>query len=90
MSHRCYVASVLPVVVRVSTSQGAANLRSDPSTNANIVGVLPRGTLLIVQSALPDRTWYYVTLPEDGAEAWIYNTLIATVNGDLDSVPASP
>ncbi len=87
---RVDVASVLPVVVRVSTSQGAANLRSDPSTNANIVGVLPRGTLLIVQSALPDRTWYYVTLPEDGAEAWIYNTLIATVNGDLDSVPASP
>ncbi len=81
------VADVLPVVVRVRTAEGAANLRSEPTTNSDIVGVLPAETVLIVQGATADRQWYRVTIPGDGAQAWIYNTLIVTVAGDLDSVP---
>lgn len=84
------IATVLPVVVRVRTAEGAANLRAEPTTNGTIVGVLPRGTLLIVDGALADRTWYRVTLPEDSAQAWIYNTLIDTVAGDLAGVPVVP
>ncbi len=84
------VATVLPVVARVRTAEGAANLRAEPTTNGAIVGVLPRGTLLIVQGALADRTWYRVTLPEDSAQAWIYNTLIDPVAGDLAGVPDVP
>ncbi len=81
------VATVLPVVARVRTAEGAANLRAEPSTNADIVGVLPRDTLLIVEGARPDRTWYRVTLPADGSQAWIYGNLIMAVAGDLASVP---
>lgn len=84
---RTPVANVLPVVVRVVTAQGAANLRDEPTTNGSIVGVLPVGTVLIVQSATADNQWYRVTIPEDGSEAWIYNTLITTVAGDLNAVP---
>lgn len=81
------VENVLPVIVRVSTTQGGANLREQPTTNGTIVGVLPVGTVLIVQSANADRTWYRVTLPQDGAEAWIYSQLITPVRGDLGTVP---
>ena len=84
---RVAVADVLPVVVEVTTSEGAANLRDRPTTNGSIVGVLPAGTVLIAQSVTADRQWYRVTIPEDGAEAWIYNTLIVTVAGNLDDVP---
>jgi Tol biopolymer transport system component len=84
------VATVLPVVARVRTAEGAANLRAEPTTNGAIVGVLPRGTLLIVQGALEDRTWYRVTLPEDSAQAWIYHTLLDQVAGDLAGVPDMP
>lgn len=84
---RVDVATVLPVVARVRTSQNAANLRAEPSTNATIVSTLPNGTLLIVQGALADRTWYRVTLPADGTQAWIYGNLVETAAGDLASVP---
>ena len=84
---RVNVADVLPVVVRVSTGANAANLRAEPSTNADLAGVLPNGTLLIVQGANAARDWYRVTLPEDGAEGWIYGSLIAPVAGELQSVP---
>lgn len=87
VASRAQVVDVLPVVVSVTTSQGAANLRSEPSTNGSIVGVLPVGTILFVQGATADRQWYRVTIPQDGAEAWIYNTLIVEVAGDLGEVP---
>ena len=74
-------------MVSVVTAQGAANLRDEPTTNGSIVGVLPVGTILIVQSTTADNQWYRVTIPEDGSEAWIYNTLITTVAGDLNAVP---
>ena len=81
------VATVLPVIVRVRTAEGAANLRAEPSTNASIVGTVPRDTLLIVEGVLADRTWYRVTLPADGTPAWIYGNLVVSVAGDLNSVP---
>ncbi len=87
---RANVAEMLPVVVRVSTGANAANLRSEPSTNAELAGVLPNGTLLIVQDANAARDWYHITLPEDGAEGWIYGSLIAPVTGELQSVPQAP
>lgn len=84
---RAQVLDVLPVVVSVTTSQGAANLRAEPSTNGSIVGVLPVGTVLVVHGATADRQWYRVTIPQDGALAWIYNTLIVELAGDLGEVP---
>jgi hypothetical protein len=81
------VESVLPVLVRVSTTAASANLRAEPSTNADIPGVLPNGAVLIVQGANVDNTWFRVTTPADGAVGWIYYTLIVTVAGDLNAVP---
>ncbi|MCD4687439.1 MAG: hypothetical protein K8S97_16030, partial [Anaerolineae bacterium] len=81
------VETVLPVVVRVSTNEGAANIRASAAVNGELVGVLQTGTLLVVQGANADRTWFRITLPEDGSEAWIYYTLIVPVAGDLNAVP---
>ncbi len=81
------VADVLPVVVRVQTSEGAANLRAQPTTSGDLVAVVQTGTVLIVHGVTADAQWYRVTIPADGVEAWIYNTLIAPVAGDLDSLP---
>lgn len=81
------VETVLPVLVRVTTTAASANLREEPSTNADIAGVLPNGTVLIVQSANADNTWFRITVAEDGVEGWIYYSLITTVAGDLNAVP---
>lgn len=84
------VADVLPVVVRVQTSEGAANLRAEPTVNADLVAVVQTGTVLIVQGVTADTQWYRITIPADGVEAWIYYTLIAPVAGELDSLPEVP
>ncbi len=89
-TERVNVADVLPVVVRVSTGANAANLRAEPTTNAELAGVLPNGTLLIVQASNATRDWYRVTLPEDGAEGWIYGALVAPTQGTLQDVPQAP
>jgi hypothetical protein len=84
---RADVASVLPVVARVFTSEGVANLRAEPTTNANIVGQTSSGQMLFVVGATSNRSWYHITLPADGAQAWIFGNLITAVQGDLASVP---
>jgi Tol biopolymer transport system component len=83
------VESVLPVVARVRTSEGAANLRSEPSTNGAIKDTVPNGQLVIVQGITDNGSWYRITLPADGAEAWIFSNLLVAEQGDLASVPVA-
>jgi Tol biopolymer transport system component len=87
VSSRADVASVLPVVARVFTSEGVANLRADPTTTADIVGQVSTGQMLFVQGATANRSWYRITLPADGSQAWIFGNLITAVQGDLADVP---
>ncbi len=88
VDNRAAIADVLPVVVRVSTAQGAANLRDQPTTNGEIVGVLSSGALLFIQGSAENETWYKITLPADGTSAWIYGNLLTPIAGDLGTVPA--
>jgi Tol biopolymer transport system component len=81
------VESVLPVVARVTTSEGSANLREEPATSSNIVGQALAGQLVFVQGASPDGDWYRITLPEDGAQAWLFANLATVVEGDLATLP---
>jgi Tol biopolymer transport system component len=76
------VASVLPVVARVQTGQGAANLRDEPTTNGAIVGQASVGQIVILQGTNNAGDWYKITLPEDGAEAWLFATLTQVIAGD--------
>jgi Tol biopolymer transport system component len=85
---RAEVSTVLPVVLRVNS--GTANLRAQPSTNADVVGVLENGQIIFVQGTNAARDWYRITLPDDGSTAWIFGNLVTTVEGDLDSVPEIP
>ncbi|NLX09815.1 MAG: SH3 domain-containing protein [Chloroflexi bacterium] len=84
-AERVAVESVLPVVMRLTSS--TANLREQPNTTSNVLGVLTGGQLLFVQGANAARDWYLITLPEDGATAWLFANLAAEVQGDPASVP---
>jgi len=79
------VASVLPVVVRVITA--TANLREGPSTNTGIVGTLNSGQVVYVQGVNVAGDWYRITLPEDGAAAWLFTDLTQLVSGDVEGLP---
>jgi hypothetical protein len=45
------------------------------------------GQMLFVQGATANRSWYRITLPADGSQAWIFGNLITAVQGDLADVP---
>jgi Tol biopolymer transport system component len=84
---RVEVAEVLPVLVRVSTGEGAANLREEPTTSAPVVGQASNGQVLYVQGRNGDGSWYRVTLPEDGAQAWLFANLTSDLAGDPATTP---
>lgn len=84
---RASIGDELPVIVRIIAREGTVNLRENPSTNSNIVGVVNFGQLMYVQGANAARDWYRITLPEDGAQAWVFASLTNAVQGDPAAVP---
>jgi hypothetical protein len=68
-----------PIVVTTLT---AANVRSSPSTAANVVGSLSAGATLPADGVSPDEDWLRV-LFESGA-GWVNRQLVA---GDASSLP---
>lgn len=84
---RATIADELPVIVRIIAREGTVNLRETPSTNGDIIGVVSFGQLMYVQGANAARDWYHITLPEDGAQAWVFASLTEPVQGDPARVP---
>ncbi len=84
---RVDVADALPVLVSVNTGQGAANLREEPNTTSNIVGQAFNGQIVFVQGRSADGSWYLITLPEDGTQAWLFSDLTNAVSGDPATTP---
>ena len=82
---RIDVASVLPVILSVNSS--TANLRSQPNTNSNIVGVVNNGQRVYVQGRNAAGDWFFVTLPDDGSTAWLWSDLTNNVTGDPATTP---
>jgi hypothetical protein len=81
------IADTLPVLVRVNTTQGAANLREEPNTTSNIVGQVLNGQTLYVEGRNSDGSWYLIILPEDGTQAWLFSNLTTVVEGDPAAMP---
>ena len=83
------IETVLPVIARVNTAQGAANMRSGPSTTDDIAAVLNNSQIVFVQGQheASDGVWYRIALPGDGTIGWLFHTLAAPVTGELLSVP---
>jgi Tol biopolymer transport system component len=84
---RSEVADMLPVIARVTTSQGAANLREEPNTTAEIVGQALAGQSVFVQGRNSDTSWYLITLPEEGIQAWLFGDLATIIEGDPAMLP---
>lgn len=82
------VEPLLPVIARVQSST-PANLRAEPSTGAARVGTAINGRILFLQGTNEARDWYWVTLPEDGATAWIFTDLVSVAVGSTDTLPVT-
>jgi hypothetical protein len=70
-----------PVAV---TSLVAANLRSAPSTNANVVGSVPAGTAFAADGVSPDAGWLRVLY--NSGPAWVSRQVVDE-SGEADSLP---
>jgi uncharacterized protein YgiM (DUF1202 family) len=76
-----------PVEPVAATASMGANLRSRPSTNANVVSSVPAGAGLSLIGVNTAGDWYQVAL-EDGGTAWVWADLI--VAEDNDALAALP
>lgn len=84
---RADVRAELPVIVRIIARNGTVNLRNQPSTGSDIIGVVSFGQLMFVQGVNAAGDWYRITLPDDGAQAWVFASLTDAVTGDSSTVP---
>ncbi|WP_119066981.1 PD40 domain-containing protein [Aggregatilinea lenta] len=80
------VEPLLPVIARVQSST-PANLRGEASVSSARVGTAINGRILFIQGTDETQDWYWVTLPEDGATAWIFGDLITVAVGSTDALP---
>ncbi len=84
---RAEIRDELPVIVRIIAREGTVNLRERDSTSSNILGVVSFGQLMFVQGVNAGRDWYRITLPDDGAQAWVFASLTEPVVGDPSALP---
>lgn len=61
-----------------------ANIRSGPSTNADIVTTAAPGTEIQIRGRNADSSWLAITV--DGTEGWIASFLVSS-SGDVGSLP---
>jgi hypothetical protein len=66
------------------TTLVAANVRSSPSTTANVVGSVPEGTTLPADALSTDEEWLRVLF--EGGAAWINRDIVDEV-GDASTLP---
>lgn len=76
--------AVVPVSAVTTTG---ANIRSRPTTNANVLVSFSAGTDLRLTAQSESRTWYELMLP-DGGRGWIYGELVRV--SDTDGLAALP
>jgi hypothetical protein len=67
------------------TSHGNVNMRSAPTTAAQIVDSIKAGSTVEATGRLEDVSWLHVRHPETGKTGWIYGQL-ATSAGDITSL----
>lgn len=76
-----------PVTIQVDSPAGL-NVRSQPNTTGDIVGLLNEGDTVPALAVSADEEWIQVEL-EDGAIGWVFAEFV-TVDGNLSDIGASP
>ena len=74
-------------VDRLMSAREAANIRTGPSPDYDIVGTLMPGDELHVTGEVRGRDWFRVAYPESGDEAYIYGPLLILVAERSGSTP---
>jgi|GEM_PF-3857924 len=78
----------------IFTTSGYANCRQGPSTNYQVLLVLPTGSAVPIKSQIVwhDNLWLLVDVPEGGGvgiECWI-SEITGSISGDFRNVPPYP
>lgn len=60
-----------PVLVTIVTDGSRLNVRSEPASDAPIVGKVPAEAVIEVLASTVDAQWFQVALDEEGAQGWI-------------------
>ncbi len=77
-------------VDRLMSAREAANIRTGPSPDYDIVGTVMRGDELNVTGEIRGRDWLRVAYPRSGDEAFIYGPLLKLVAQQPRSTPSEP
>ena len=77
-------------VDRLMSAREAANIRTGPSPDYDIVGTVMRGDELHVTGEIRGRDWLRVAYPRSGDEAFIYGPLLKLVAQQPRSTPSEP
>ncbi len=64
-------------------SEGNANVRRLPDTQAFVIGTLPENASVTARGRSADNQWILVTMPDGEAEGWINSTLVSGYRGVL-------
>jgi hypothetical protein len=74
--------AISPATPVSAVTVSGSNLRSRPTTAANIVGSVPTGTDLTLVGVNDSRNWYEIVM-DDGGNAWIYGELVNVTDFNL-------
>jgi hypothetical protein len=77
----------LPLMVSTPISN-AVNARVAPSTQADILDLLPANTQVPAGGRTLDYAWLHITLP-DGRTAWVYASAVITRPGAVELLPVT-
>ena len=77
-------------VDRLMSAREAANIRTGPSPDYDIVGTVMAGDELHVTGEVRGRDWLRVAYPRSGDEAYIYGPLLRLVAERPRSTPSTP
>ncbi|MDD3481075.1 MAG: SH3 domain-containing protein [Patescibacteria group bacterium] len=72
----------LPEVIKIwTTAEGGLNLRSEPSTDSEVLTTIPEGTELVAEELSDD--WYKVTYK--GKTGWVHKDFVRTFSDETDA-----
>lgn len=75
----------LPQPGFVST-QGEVNMRTAPSTDADVMALVPGGETLTILGRNPAGDWYHVRLSSNGLTGWMFGNILQRNHGEITSV----
>lgn len=78
--------AAVPVEPVAATATASANVRSAPSTNANIVGGTVAGQSVSLVGVNADGDWYQIAL-EAGGTGWLWGELVDLGGADTSALP---